>query len=818
MIISLRWLNDFVDVTEFLQKPEALAETLTRAGLEVENINNRAKDFQFVVTALILEKNKHPDADKLSLCRVTTGEGVIHQIVCGAQNHKANDRVVLALPGAVLPGNFAIQRAMVRGIESGGMLCSDKELGLSKESQGIRILPEDAPIGKSFAEYAGLDDVTFELKVTPNRADCLSHYGLAREVACLLGRPLKPLKTEPKLSGNSTRSEISLDVRVPDLCPRYAGRYITQVKVGESPDWLKKRLESVGLNSINNIVDVTNYVMMELGQPLHAFDAQEIKGRKIIVDRAQAKEKFQSLDGTELTLTGDELVIRDQERPIAIAGVVGGKNSGVKDSTTDIFLESAYFSPMVVRKASRTHGITTDSGYRFSRGVDPNNTVEAMDHAVQLIQKVAGGVAYGEHYDNYPNPLKKKPVKIALQTVTDRLGYPAEKQKFVDFMQRLGCVVETLGESEFQVLPPTFRFDIEHEMDLVEEYARLNGYEHIPEVIPSTSVEPAHHDRHFLFNQKLTQILLGQGLKQALNLAFTAKKAERDFLQNFSAIQATGLPVSEKPIQLLNPLSDDLNVMRSTLTFGLFRNVMYNFHQGNESGALFEIGKTFHFNEKSEYVESSRLALAQWGYHTQLWQQNPQYPLVFELKAKVEALLAHLNIHSYQWIVPSAEAAESSVVPTFLHRGQWAILQVEGKKAGFIGALHPALADANKIRVPTVLCEMNLDLLLADQPRAERFVPVSKFPVVQRDMALQMKKSIQAGDVAREIKKLAGPLLISVDVFDFYEGDKMEVGQKSVAFRLRLQDKNVTLQDEAVNKLIETVMTGLKTKFSLTLR
>jgi phenylalanyl-tRNA synthetase beta chain len=814
MIISLRWLNDFVDVTEFLQKPEALAEALTRAGLEVENITNRAQDFQYVVTALILEKDKHPNADKLSLCQVTTGEGVIHQIVCGAQNHKVNDRVVLALPGAVLPGGFAIQRATVRGVESGGMLCSDKELGLSKESQGIRILPEDAPIGTPFAEYAGLDDVTFELKVTPNRADCLSHFGLAREVACLLGKPLKAMKPEPKLSGNSTRSEITLEVKTPDLCPRYAGRYMAQVKVGTSPEWLKKRLESVGLNSINNIVDVTNYVMMELGQPLHAFDAKEIKGHKIIVDKAQSKEKFQTLDGTELTLTGDELVIRDQERPVAIAGVVGGKNSGVSDSTTDLFIEAAYFSPMTVRKASRTHGITTDSSYRFSRGVDPNNTVLAMDRAVELIQKVAGGLGYSEHYDNYPNPLKKKPVKIALQTVSDRLGYAAEKNKFVDFMQRLGCVVESLADSEFQILPPTFRFDIEQEMDLVEEYARLNGYEHIPETVPATSLEPAHHDRSFLFSQQLTQILLGQGLKQAMNLAFTSEKAEKEFVQNFAGLQSAGLPSSDKPIRLLNPLSDDLNVMRSSLSFGLFRNMVYNFNQGNESGGLFEIGKTF-YPDKADYIESSRLGFVQWGYNTQLWQQGQKHPLVFELKASVEALLEHLNIHSYQWLSAGTDAKEA--LP-FVHRGQWALLQVEGKKVGFLGAVHPALTDANKVRVPAVLCEINLDLLLGDQARTHSFQPISKFPVVQRDMALQMTKETPAGDVAREIKKLAGPLLQSVDVFDFYEGDKLEKGQKSVAFRLRLQDRNATLQDEVVSKLVEGVLTGLKTKFALTLR
>ncbi|MCE3010898.1 MAG: phenylalanine--tRNA ligase subunit beta, partial [Proteobacteria bacterium] len=377
MKISLKWLNEFVDVQDYLKKPEALADLLTRAGLEVEEISNRAKDLDHVVSALILEKGKHPNADKLSLCQVTTGEGVVHQIVCGAQNHKQGDRVVLALPGAVLPGNFKIAQAQVRGVDSGGMLCSLKELGLAKESEGIVILPVDAPLGKPIAEVLGVDDVTFELKVTPNRADCLSHYGLAREVSCLLGRGLKPLIAKPALTAGQTSDQIQVDLRATDLCPRYTGRFISKVKVGPSPAWLKARLESVGLNSINNIVDVTNYVMMELGQPLHAFDVAQIQGKKIIVDRPVAGEKFMTLDGTELKLKGDELMIQDTEKSLCIGGVIGGKNSGVSEGTQTLFLEAAYFSPSSVRKSSRSHGLNTDSGYRFSRGVDPNNTLAA---------------------------------------------------------------------------------------------------------------------------------------------------------------------------------------------------------------------------------------------------------------------------------------------------------------------------------------------------------------------------------------------------------------------------------------------------------
>lgn len=812
MIISLRWLSDFVDVQDYLQKPEALAEILTRAGLEVENITHRAKDFQFVVTGYILEKDKHPNADKLSLCRVTTGEGVVHQIVCGAQNHKAHDKVVVALPGAILPGNFAIKHSVIRGVESGGMLCSNKELGLPSESDGIVILPEDAPIGKSFAEFMGFDDVTFELKVTPNRADCLSHFGLAREVACLLGRSLKTIATDFKPIEKSTKDEVAVDVRSNELCPRYAGRFIDNVKVGPSPSWLQKRLESVGMNSINNIVDVTNYVMMELGQPLHAFDADEIKGRKIIVEKAQAQEKFKTLDSTELVMKGDELMIRDQERSVAIAGVVGGLNSGVTEKTSRIFLEAAFFNPMIVRKSSRSHGVNTDSGYRFSRGVDPNFTVQCMDRAVDLILKVAGGVAHSQHWDLYPEPIRKKSISISIDTISKRMGYVAEASTFKNFMERLGCQVEEVSSGEFKILPPTFRFDLEHEMDLVEEYARLHGYEHIPESIPAYSAEPLKHDAGYIFAHNVAQYFLEKGYQQAQNFAFTSGKMEKNFIGNPQLLAEFGFQGLDSSINLLNPLSDDLNVMRQLLSYQLFRNMTYNFHQGNELGRVFEIGKVF-YRQGTDYKETTRLSVIAWGHHFDLWRKDAQSSLIYELKAALEYLFSKLQIQSYQ-----ISSIAQNQVPSFLHLGQAGALNVEGKKIGFFGALHPSLLDENKIRVPVVILELDLDVLQKGQPRLKKFESISKFPTVQRDLALVLNRNLTSGEVSKEIQKLAGPLLKKVEIFDLYEGEKLDKGQKSVAYRLFYQDKNATLQDDVVNKSIDSVLTGLKQKFSISVR
>lgn len=813
MKISLKWLHDYVDVTEFFSQPEVLAEALTRAGLEVEEITNRSKDFNQVVIGHILEKGKHPNADKLSLCRVSTGEGIVHQIVCGAQNHKEGDRVIVALPGAVLPGNFAIKKSAVRGVDSAGMLCSLKELGLATESEGIAILPMDAPVGKSYAEYGGYDDVSFELKVTPNRADCLSHFGLAREVACLFGKELKTPAVATKFSSQSTKSQMALEVKASELSPRYTGRFIKNVKVGASPAWLQQRLESVGLNSINNIVDVTNFVMMELGQPLHAFDANNIKGKKVIVDRATKGEKFITLDGAELELSGEELTIRDAEKALCLAGVVGSKNSGVNADTVDLFLESAYFVPMSARKTSRFHGIDTDSSYRFSRGVDPDGALRGLDRATALILEVAGGEAYTDHHDFYPNPVKKSPVQISIKTVSDRLGYTAEADKFEDFMQRLGCEVSKSGDI-YTVLPPTFRFDLEQDMDLVEEYARLNGYEHIPEALPEFKTPPSHHDKTFMLHRQTSEVLRAEGFQQAFNFAFVGSKSEKSFLGAMAPLKAAGLVSSENEIKILNPLNEEMDVMRSTLSFGLFRNLNNNFHSGNMYGRLFEIGSTFAVKDDGSYFEGARLGMVAWGRNENLWNKALEYPLVFELKAAVESLLKVMNISSYTWV----SVDNKSDIPEFVHQGQFAQLLVEGKKVGFIGTFHPILLEDNKIRVPACVAELDLDQLYKGQPRPYRIQSVSKFPTVERDFAFVVPKSLKVGDILKDIRKAGAGLLVNVDVFDIYEGEKVDAGSKSVALRIWLQDKNGTLQEAQITEVTQKILASLKKNFDISVR
>lgn len=800
MKISLKWVSDFVEIKDYFSKPEELAEILTQAGLEVEEIINRAKDFQNVVVGHILEKGKHPNADKLSLCRVSTGEGIVHQIVCGAQNHKTNDRVIVALPGAVLPGNFAIKKSAIRGVESLGMLCSLKELGLAKESEGIAILPENAPVGKPYAEYAGYDDIVFELKVTPNRADCLSHFGLAREIACLLKREIK--KPEIKFSTGkvSTKAKLKLDVKATDLCPRYVGRFISGVKVGPSPLWLKQRLENVGLNSINNVVDITNYVMMEMGQPLHAFDYENIQGATILVDKAKPEENFITLDGTNILLNGEELMIRDGTRPVAMAGVVGGKNSGVSIDTKDIFLESAYFLPMVVRKSSRGHGIETDSAYRFSRGVDPEGTMSASDRATQLIVEHCGGVVAEDYYDIYPQPIKKNFIMMNIQTVSERLGYMADETKFVDFMKRMGCQVDDLQNGHFRILPPTYRFDLEMDMDLVEEYARLNGYEHIPESLPSFHSEPTFHDKNYLLTQKVSEVFRTEGYQQAFNFAFVSKKQQEGLLGS-----------SGDEILLLNPLNEDLNVMRKSLFLGLFNNLKANYHYGNSSGRLFEIGNTFK-KKDSNYDETIKLGCVLWGSSANLWNKKQSENLIFELKASVEKLLKHFVISAYTW------KQEIKNTPHFAHQGQYAELIVEGKTVGFISSLHPNILDENKIRTQCVMAEIDLSVLFATQPRPYRIQSISRYPAIVRDLALVMPKNLAVVTVMSAMKKQGGALLSQIEVFDVYSGEGLDPQNRSVAFSLKYQDKNATLQDTQVTEVQNKILDHLKKEFNISVR
>lgn len=801
MLISLKWLNEFIDVSDFFDKPHELAEKLNRSGIEVESITDPSLPFRSVVVGQIRELVRHPNADRLTLCQVDVGGGVTKQIVCGAKNHKVQDKVVVALPGAVLPGDFAIKASKIRDVESLGMLCSEKELGLKAESEGILILPADSPVGTSFAEYQGLNDIIFDLSVSPNRADVLSHFGLARELKALLGRSLQPFAMDWMASDFST--EVKVEVVDKDLCPRYAGRSVRNVQVGPSPWWLAERLEKVGVKSINNVVDVTNYVMMELGQPLHAFDADLISGRALRVGRAKSGDSFTSLDGTEFRLTGDELVIGDDVKALALAGVVGGQNSGVSLKTKHIFLESAFFIPETVRRTSRRLGVETASSYRFARGTDPEGVILALDRACELLKKVAGdAVEIAKNTVDVRGKFAAKPeIAITVATVSERLGFSVPEDEFVSTIERLGSETKKKGE-EWQVLPPSYRVDLNQAVDLIEEYARLKGYEHIPESFPPLKEVPTPHAKAFVKERRLRRYLQGEGYHQAINYGFLADSKQKVFLT--PELSAAGAEVRVK-----NPLSDELNVMRKTLLPGLFQNLLSNYRYGKEQGRLFELGSVF-FEKDGEFVERSSLGLAAWGQMSGLWEKGGDRPVVYDVKSALENVCLKLRV-KWEWRTLKNP-------PEFFHPMQAAELFVEGRRLGAIGTLHPEFGAREKIRGDVALAEIDAESLMRGQPRGFRVEALSKFPIVERDLAFVLPSSTLAGDVTREIKKSLGKLLKDIRVVDVFTGGTLPADHRSVAFRMILQDADGTLSEERLSELQNQVIADVQKSLEVHVR
>jgi phenylalanyl-tRNA synthetase beta chain len=806
MKISFNWLSEYIDLKDYRSNIDGLSQILTAAGLEVEGVTDQSAAYKHVVIAKLLEVSKHPDADKLTVCKVDVGDSAANQpsprqIVCGAKNHKAGDYVVAALPGAVLPGNFEIKKSKIRGQESLGMLCSNKEVGLSEESDGVIVLKEGQP-GQSFSEAFSLNDVIIEINVTPNRADCLSHLGLAQELSALLDRPVKKPVSQLKTGAFKTTDLVKVNLQAPDRCPRYAGRSLKGVTVGASPAWLVQRLESVGLRSINNVVDVTNFVMFEYGQPLHAFDSSQIKGAEITIRPSQKNEKFTSLDGTELTLTGEELVIADKERAVALAGVVGGQNSGVNAGTKDLFIESAFFSSQGVRRTSRRFGFETDSSYRYSRGINPEQTVEALERACDLMVQVAGGEVASDFYDIYPKALTKEPITADVKYIAQRIGYAVAQADFDKVMKRLGCKVE--GN---KVTPPLHRWDISIPDDLVEEYARVNGYDQLNETLPTLVEEPTKHTLEYIQIRQVSEFLVGQGFEQAVNYAFLNKDLQERVLGSDEDRTALGLKGMD-PIVVKNPVSEDFAILRMSLLPSLVQNLSHNTRHGNLAGQIFEIGRG-HYAQAGKYLEDQRLGFALWGSEASLWAQK--IPAVYRLKSHMENLLkAFAPAAKWQWRNIEAPMA-------FLHPSQSVQLVFQGQTIGFLGSVHPQKAKEMKLREDAAFGEINFQALFKSTKPA-KFKNIPAYPAVEKDLAFVVPKSLKAADVCKEITKAAGHLLQTVEVVDIYEDAAMGSDKRSLTFRMVFQSGERTLSDEEVMKLFTTVIDAVSQKLSVQLR
>ncbi|MFN7905805.1 MAG: phenylalanine--tRNA ligase subunit beta [Pseudobdellovibrionaceae bacterium] len=831
MKISLNWVNEYVDISGFKTKPQEIAALLTRAGLEVEEVMDQAQSLKHVVVGKVIKRDKHPNADRLTLCQVQVGKNEILQIVCGAQNHKEGDHVVVAQVGAVLPGDFKIGKNKIRSVDSFGMLCSYKELGMSQASDGIIILNQDTEIGRPIAEVLGQDDVTMELKVTPNRADCLSHYGLAREISCLLDLPIKSLvsdKSNPvsnPVSKDAMPNPFQISIQDDEQCGRYAGCYVQGLSPQESPDWMKKRLEVMGVSSINSIVDVTNYVMLELGQPMHAFDADQVAGKKIIVRPAKVNEEISTLDDKKVKLSGGELLIADSEKALAIAGVIGGKSSAISEQTKNVFFESASFSAHGVRRTARQHGVQTDSAYRFSRGVDPELTQIALQRCLQLILQIHDSKTLRvtaikqEGLQKY-TPLK---VKLKMEFLSSKLGYEAKPQHLEKFLRGLACQFESSG-GEYVITPPSFRFDLEQPVDFVEEYARLFGFENIPETLPRFDHAPTAMDPVYKNQKEMESVCLGFGFDQAFHFSFADEKTENahwGLWKKISQLDAHGLghfSDLENPVSLKNPLSSDMGIMRRMLFSGLFESVRHNLTQTNVTGGLFEIGKVFGKLTEGKYAERSHLSLIQWGMADSFWVQLQKTSVELSPIEKIKQCLRGI---SDRFQIPKFEIQNFSgpeSVPDLFHPYRAGLILVDRKVIGFLGDLHPQLLETQKIRVPVAYMELNFEELQKFFPSQMRVKSISKIPPVQKDIAFIVNKSISVGEIIAEMKKTAGPVMTEVQVFDVFQDEQLGPEKWSLGFRYKLQSPDQTWVDEELLKIQAQIIESLGKKFDCRLR
>jgi phenylalanyl-tRNA synthetase beta chain len=771
MQFSEQWLRNFVNPNI---SSDELAHALTMAGLEVEAKWPTAGAFSKVVVARILTAEKHPDADRLQVCKVDVGMGEPLQIVCGAANARAGLNVACALVGAELPG-ISIKQAKVRGVESFGMLCSVKELGISEESSGIIELAEDAPIGKDLREYLELDDQVMVLKLTPNRSDCLSIIGIARDVAAITGAHFCNPGIHP--AAVTVQEQKVVSVRVPQACPRYTGRMITNVRAtAATPDWMVRRLERCGLRSISAIVDITNYVLLEMGQPLHAFDANKLKG-DIQVRMAKAGEQITLLNEQTAELQPDMLVIADEHAVVALAGVMGGEETAVNDFTVNIFLESAFFSPSVIIGKARRLGFSSDSSYRFERGVDFANTRNALERATNLILEICGGAA-GPITEAVAELPERKPVHMRMDRLVAVLGIPLDAPQVAQFFDQLGFEYKQ-SSGIFEVTPPSYRFDINIEEDLIEEVARLHGYDNIPPIAPRADLRmlPAPEEKRS--RNWLRNVLSARDYQEIVTYSFVDESWERDLLGNADSIP------------LKNPIASDMSVMRTGLWGGLLDTLVYNLNRKQERVRVFEIGAAY-FRDENGYKEVTRVSGLAYGTEMpEQWAQVGREVDFFDVKAEVDALTQ--NRAEYQ---PAQHPA--------LHPGQTARVMLGGKAIGWLGKLHPKWQQHYDLPRGAILFELDAEPLLS---RAlPQYQELPKFPPVRRDLAVIVDENVPAQAILDTVRNAKIPLLHSVALFDLYKGKGIAENKKSLAFLVLMQDTQKTLTDAEADEVVASVL------------
>ncbi len=803
MKFTVDWLKQYID---FDYTPKDLADRLTMAGLEVDAVDELFTDLADVKVAKILEAKQHPNADRLQVCEVEVGDEV-KTIVCGAPNARAGLVTAVALPGCVLPGNFKIKKGKIRGQASAGMLCSTKELGLSDDAAGIIELDDDFVSGTSFREAMGLDDILIEVDLTPNRPDCASVIGTAREVAGMVGKKIThpvDLGTLPALTGTDA---FSVTVADDSLCPRYAARRMTGVKVAPSPWWLQKRLIAVGLRPINNVVDATNFVMLEYGQPMHGFDLAKLADKTIIVRPATDGETITTLDGGERTLDSSMLVIADAEKPVAVAGVMGGGNSEIDDATTELLLESACFNAVSVRKTARNLNIGTDASYRFERGVDPELAPIAMQRLVDILEDITGGTVDEGGVDLATGVTAPTEYSLRVGRTNDLLGTSLTTGEVRAYLTGIEMTVRTIDDDTLGVTHPSFRIDIEREADLVEEVARLFGYNEVGTSLPIVPMSFASQDPQRILRKKVTDVLIAQSCYEAINYSFV------------SPLHADYLGLAEdhdwrKNVALMNPLTEEQSVMRRTLLPGLLENVRRNINHQNSDVRLFETGKVFHPQGKGEQPdEELRLAVVlsgkRYGHATSLYFNQDDID-IFDAKGVAQSLLSELRLSQVVEVIGGSSEVYTG--------GQYIGLEADGVSVGSISHFNLECLKRFGIKQDVYYVDLSLDVLVKLAGAPKQFSSLPKYPSVQRDIAMVVASSVASGDIVEFISKRKEKNVESVELFDVYEGENVGEGFKSVAISVTYRSEKQTLKEKAVSKIHNRITDAVLSHFDGRLR
>ena len=799
MKISLNWLKEYVDLKGISTKE--IVSKLTLAGLEVEDVFDGNEIYKGFIVALVKEKQKHPNADRLSLCTVFDGKNDL-QVICGAPNVDKDQKVVFAPVGTIIPkGNFKLSKAKIRGLESNGMICSEDELLLSDDHEGIIILDSKLKPGTKITKALGFDDVILEIGITPNRPDALSHIGVARDLAAIFNRKLILPKIKLKEAKHKINTTASIEIQDTINCPRYSAKVVQNVTIKESPDWLKNRLTKIGLRPRNNIVDITNYVMHECGQPLHAFDLDLLSGKKIIVKSTNTDSIFTTLDSKDRKLPAGSLMICDPKKAVAIAGVMGGENSEIKDNTKNILIESAHFNSSSIRKTAKSLGLSTDASYRFERGTDPNNTVYAAERTAQLISELAGGEILSGKIDVYPKKITNKNLRVRFDRIEKVLGYSISSKAAASILKKLGMKITVTSTKSISVSVPTSRPDIEREIDLIEEIARIYGYNNIP-TVSKISITLSEKYDETSFNDGTKDIACSMGFYEMIN----------NPLQNKQHASLTG-----KPIKIANPLSLDMEYLRTSLLPGALAVISQNIKYGEKDLQLFEIGGIFNKDSDAEIKQfedfrenQSLIFILSGKLKAQEWNQNEKIADIYTLKGLLQSFERKILLDNV--LNDSYYHNENSCFDLFFAK------KLKDNEIGSGGRISKEVLKQFDIQQDVFAFEYSIDKLKQIQIQNRKYSEPLKFPKVVRDFAFIFDKKIQYEEIENFIRKEGSELLKSIKLFDLFESDSIGNDKKSLAFNLEYYSEERTLTEDEVEKEFNRLISAVTNKFNAKLR